>query len=301
MDIAILSRGPQLYSTQSLYRAGRTRGHNMSIIDHTLCSLVIEDGHPEIYYEGQPIRHFDAVIPRIGASVTQQGAAVITHFELMNVFTAARANALLLGRDKLRCLQQLHRQGLSTPKTVALGQHSDLWSAVNALDGFPVVIKLLEGTHGIGVILCESMQQTESTVEAFQRLKERVIMQEFIKESKGTDIRALVVDGEVVASMKRQAQEGEFRSNLHRGASASAEKLTQTEMNIVVRATKAVGLSVAGVDLLRSERGPLIMEVNASPGLEGIETMTGTNVAAKIIQFIEKKVRERRRAQARLR
>ena len=265
----------------------------MSIIDHTLCNLVIEDGHPEIYYEGQPIRHFDAVIPRIGASVTQQGAAVITHFELMNVFTAARANALLLGRDKLRCLQQLQRQGLSTPKTVALGQHADLRSAVNALDGFPVVIKLLEGTHGIGVILCDGMQQTESTVEAFQRLKERVIMQEFIKESSGTDIRALVVAGEVVAAMKRQAQEGEFRSNLHRGASASPEKLTQAEMNIVVRAAKAVGLSIAGVDLLRSERGPLVMEVNASPGLEGIENTTGIDIAGSIIESVVNGVNKR--------
>lgn len=273
----------------------------MYIIDHTLCNLVIEDGRPEIYYQGQPIRHFDAVIPRIGASVTQQGAAVINQFELMNVFTAVRTNALLLSRDKLRCLQRMQRQGLPTPKTVALGQHADLWSAVNALDGFPVVIKLLEGTHGIGVILCEGMQQTESTVEAFQRLKERVLMQEFIKEAKGTDVRALVVDGEVVAAMKRQAPAGEFRSNLHRGASASPEKLTTKERSIVTSATKALGLSVAGVDLLRSERGPLIMEVNASPGLEGIETVTQTNVASKIIQFIEKKVKERRRAQAKLR
>lgn len=301
MDIAILSRGPQLYSTQSLYKAGRARGHNMYIIDHTLCNLVIEDGRPEIYYEGQPIRHFDAVIPRIGASVTQQGAAVITQFELMNVFTAIRANALLLGRDKLRCLQQLQRQALPMPKTVALGQHTDLWSAVNTLDGFPVVIKLLEGTHGIGVILCDGMQQTESTVEAFQRLKERVLMQEFIKEAKGTDIRALVVDGEVIAVMKRQAQAGEFRSNLHRGASATSDKLSSNEANIVIRAAKAVGLSVAGVDLLRSARGPLIMEVNASPGLEGIETVTGINVAGKILHFIEKKVKERRRAQTKLR
>lgn len=301
MDIAILSRGPQLYSTQSLFKAGRARAHNMYIIDHTMCHLVIEDGRPEIYYQGQPIPHFDAVIPRIGASVTQQGAAVITQFELMNVFTAVRANALLLSRDKLRCLQRMQRQGLSTPKTVALGQNADLWTAVNALDGFPVVIKLLEGTHGIGVILCEGMQQTESTIEAFHRLKERLLMQEFIKEAQGADVRALVVDGEVVAAMKRQAPAGEFRSNLHRGASATPEKLSTKEMSIVTRATKALGLSVAGVDLLRSERGPLIMEVNASPGLEGIETVTQVKVANKIIQFIEKKVKERRRAQAKLR
>lgn len=273
----------------------------MYIIDHTLCNLLMEDGRPQIYYEGQPLRPFDAVIPRIGASVTQQGAAVISQFELMDTFTVVRANALQLSRDKLRCLQQMVRQALPVPKTVALGQHGDLWSAINALDGLPVIIKLLEGTHGIGVILCESFQQTESTVEAFHRLKERVIMQEFIKEAKGADIRALVVAGEVVAVMKRQAKEGEFRSNLHRGASASVEKLTATEVTVVSRAAKAVGLSVAGVDLLRSERGPLIMEVNASPGLEGIETITGINVAAKIIRLIEKKVKERRRAQAKLR
>jgi len=301
MDIAILSRGPHLYSTQSLYRAGKSRGHNMYIIDHTLCNLLMEEGRPQIYYEGHPLRPFDAVIPRIGASVTQQGAAVIAQFELMDTFTVVRANALQLSRDKLRCLQQMLRQALPVPNTIALGQQGDLWSAINALGGLPVIIKLLEGTHGIGVILCESFQQTESTVEAFHRLKERVIMQEFIKEAKGADVRALVVAGEVVAVMKRQAKEGEFRSNLHRGASASVEKLTANEATVVSRAAKAVGLSVAGVDLLRSERGPLIMEVNASPGLEGIETITGINVAAKIMRFIEKKVKERRRAQAKLR
>ncbi|MEZ5042592.1 MAG: RimK family alpha-L-glutamate ligase [Saprospiraceae bacterium] len=301
MDIAILSRGPQLYSTQSLYRAGRARGHNMYVIDHTLCNLVIEAGQPQIYYEGRPIRTFDAVIPRIGASVTEQGAAVISQFELMNVFTAVRSNALRLSRDKLRCLQELLRQNLDTPKTAALGLNMNLWPAINAIGGFPVVIKLLEGTHGIGVILCETIQQAESTVEAFQRLKERVILQEFIHEAEGADIRAFIVAGEVVAVMKRQAKEGEFRSNLHRGASAVTDHLTPIETNIVCRAAKAMGLSVAGVDLLRSNRGPLIMEVNASPGLEGIETVTGINVAAKIMALIEQKVKERKRAQARLR
>lgn len=301
MDIAILSRGPQLYSTQSLYRAGRARGHNMYVIDHTLCNLVIEAGQPQIYYEGRPIRTFDAVIPRIGASVTEQGAAVISQFELMNVFTVVRSNALRLSRDKLRCLQELLKQNLDIPKTAALGLNMNLWPAINAIGGFPVVIKLLEGTHGIGVILCETIQQTESTVEAFQRLKERVILQEFIQEAEGADIRAFIVAGEVVAVMKRQAKEGEFRSNLHRGASAATDQLTPIETNIVCRAAKAMGLSVAGVDLLRSNRGPLIMEVNASPGLEGIETVTGLNVAAKIMALIEQKVKERKRAQAKLR
>lgn len=291
MNIAILSRGPELYSTQSLYRAGVRRGHRMSIIDHTLCNLIIERGQPQIIYEDHPLQRIDAIIPRIGSSVTGQGAAVISQFELMGVFTVARAHALLQARDKLRCLQRLAGQHIDVPRTAFVGDEEEVIPLVESVGGLPVVIKLLESTHGIGVLLAHTYQSAESTIEAFRRLGERVLIQEFIREAAGTDIRALIVAGEVTAAMKRQAREGEFRSNLHRGGSANSEKLTDREEALAVQAVRAMGLDVAGVDLLRSDRGPLIMEVNASPGLEGIESITHTDVAGRIIRFIESRAK----------
>lgn len=298
MKIAILSRGPQLYSTQRLYRAGRQRGHYMKIVDHTLCNLVIEPNGSQILYDDDPLSEMDAVIPRIGSSVTYQGAAVINHFELMGIYTLARSQALLQARDKLRCLQRLAARGIPVPRTAYIGDEEDIFPAIERVGGLPVVIKLLESTHGAGVLLTQTLRNTEATVEAFHRLRERVIIQEFIEEAEGADIRALVVAGEVVASMKRQAQEGEFRSNLHRGASASRVVLSEKERKLVLSAVGTMGLDVAGVDLLRSRRGPLILEVNASPGLEGIETSTGIDVAGAIIRFTEKRVRSWKRKRA---
>ncbi len=291
MIIGILSRGPQLYSTQSIYQAGLKRGHTMYIVDHVRCNLILTEGKPNVLCDDVPLHRLDAVIPRIGASVTTQGAAVINQFENMKVFTTARARALLECRDKLRCLQRLAHFGMPIPKTAFLGSGQELSPLIESVGGLPVVIKLLESTHGIGVILADSQRSAESTIEAFHRLREKVILQEFIRESNGADIRVLVVAGEVVAAMKRQASDGEFRSNLHRGATASVAVLSPREEKLALRAVKVMGLDVAGVDILRSNRGPLIMEVNASPGLEGIENITGIDIAGKIIRFIETQVK----------
>ncbi|MCB0570455.1 MAG: RimK family alpha-L-glutamate ligase [Phaeodactylibacter sp.] len=298
MKIAILSRGPQLYSTQSLVRAGHQRQHEMHIVDHTRCTLVVGRGRPQIFYGEYLLPRFDAIIPRIGASVTSQGATVISQFEMMDTFSAVRPDALLQSRDKLRCLQKLARCGIEVPRTVAVVPGQPLMPLINSIGGLPVVIKMLESTHGIGVILAESFRTAESVIEAFQRKGERLIMQEFIEEARGADIRALVVAGEVVATMERRAKPGEFRSNLHRGASAEVEHLSPEEENLVKKAVKLMGLDVAGVDFLRSKRGPLIMEVNASPGLEGIEGITGVDVAGKVISFVEQRVRERQHYQS---
>lgn len=295
MNIAILSRGPQLYSTQSLLRAGIKRGHQVQIIDHTRCDLLVEKNYAEVLYENFPLGHIDAIIPRIGASVTTQGAALINHFETMNVFTVARSNALLQARDKLRCIQKLARFGIDVPQTVFVNSTANLHYIIEELGGLPVVIKLLEGTHGIGVILSETISNAEATVEAFHRMKQKVFIQEFIEEAGGADLRAIVINGEIVAAMKRQARPGEFRSNLHRGASSELVKLTAQEAFVAKKAVRIMGLDVAGVDLLRSARGPLVMEVNASPGLEGIETTTGIDIAGKIIELVEKKVRKQAR------
>lgn len=295
MKIGILSRGPELYSTQSLYRAGIKRGHEMAIINSQHCNLVIEQGQAEVYYHDQPLSDLDAVIPRIGTSLTPDGAALITQFLLMDTFSTLNPEGLLLVRDKLRCLQRLRLAALNVPATAYVAEGQDVAPFVDAVGGLPVVIKMVESTHGIGVVLAESYRNAESTVEAFLKLKERIIVQEFIAEAGGADIRALVVNGRVVASMKRQAKEGEFRSNLHRGASAMPEPLTDQENYVACKAAQVVGLDIAGVDILRSARGPLIMEVNASPGLEGIETTTGIDVAGKIIGFVERKVLAKRK------
>lgn len=292
MNIAILSRGPQLYSTQALSNAARKRGHRVEIIDHLFCSIIIEKGNPEVYFGEKKLWGIDAIVPRIGASVTFQGAAIIRQFEMMGIYSTATSEALLKSRDKLRCMQLLSMADIGLPKTTFANYTDDPQLLIDAVGGTPLIVKLLKGTHGLGVILAENNTTAESVIESFNRIRERVIVQEFIAESKGADVRAFVVDGKVIAAMKRKARPGEFRSNLHRGATAIHIKLTQAEKETALKAVETLGLSVAGVDMLQSDRGPLVLEVNPSPGLEGITTYTGINVAEKIIELIEKKAGE---------
>jgi ribosomal protein S6--L-glutamate ligase len=289
MRIAILSRNQKLYSTKRLKEAGEARGHKVEIIDHMKCVLVIEKKNPMVWYNGKRLDYFDAIIPRIGASVTFYGAAVVRQFEMMKVFTAVESQALIRSRDKLRSMQILSRAGLGLPKTVFMDYSKDTEGILEAVGGAPVVIKLLEGTQGIGVVLAENEKAAQSVIEAFHGLHARIIVQEFIKEAKGADIRAFVVNGEVVGAMKRQARDGEFRSNLHRGGYATVVKLSKKEKSAATMAAKKLGLEVAGVDMLPSKRGPLIIEVNSSPGLEGIEGATKVDIAGRIIQYLEKK------------
>ena len=288
MKIAILSRGKNIYSTKRLIESAEQRGHEPILLDHMKCVLVIEKNRPHIYVNGKEIVGVDAVIPRIGSSVTFYGAAVVRQFEMMKIFTAVESQALVRSRDKLRCLQILARAGLGMPKTAFASQPKDLDSVIETIGGAPCVIKLLEGTQGIGVILAENHKAAKSVIEAFLKLEANMLVQEFIKEAKGADIRAFVVDGQVVGAMKRQAKDGEFRSNLHRGGSASVIQLTSEERITALKAAKKLGLGIAGVDMLQSERGPLVMEVNSSPGLEGIEHATGIDIAGKIIEYVER-------------
>lgn len=289
MNIAILSRNPKLYSTRRLKEAGEKRGHKVEIIDHMKCVLYIEKKNPIVLYQGRKLDYFDAIIPRIGASVTFYGAAVVRQFEMMKVFTAIESQALIRSRDKLRSLQILSRAGLDLPRTIFMDYSRDTEGIVEAVGGAPVIIKLLEGTQGLGVVLAENKKAAQSVIEAFHGLRTRIIVQEFIKESKGIDIRAFVVNGEVVGAMRREAtREGEFRSNLHRGGKAIVVKLSRAEKHAAITAAKKMGLSIAGVDMLPSRRGPLIVEVNSSPGLEGIEGTTKVDIAGRIIHYLEK-------------
>ncbi len=290
MKIVILSRNQNLYSTQRLIAAGEKKGHEMLVVDHSKCDLVIEKKKPSIIYKGNMLENVDAVIPRIGASVTFYGTAVVRQFEMMKVFTAIESQALVRSRDKLRSLQILSRAGLGLPKTVFTNYSRNVKDILNSVGGAPVVIKLLEGTQGLGVVLAETDNAAESVIEAFNGLKARVIVQEFISESKGSDIRAFVVDGVVVGAMKRQGKSGEFRSNLHRGGTASIIELSEDEENAALKAARVLGLGIAGVDILQSKNGPLILEVNSSPGLEGIEAATGKDVANNIIRYVERNV-----------
>jgi ribosomal protein S6--L-glutamate ligase len=290
MNIKILSASPGLYSTQRLVEAGKKRKHTVEIIDHTKCDIVIEKKNPCIYYKGRKLENTDAVIPRIGASVTFYGTAVVRQFEMMHVFSTTESMALVRSRDKLRSLQILSRAGLGLPKTIFTNYSKNVKEIVEQVGGAPVIIKLLEGTQGIGVILAETRKAAESVIEAFNNLQARVIVQEFIKEAGGADIRAFIVDGHVVGAMKRQGAEGEFRSNLHRGGNATVIQLSDAEEIAAIKAAKAMGLGIAGVDMLQSDRGPLILEVNSSPGLEGIEAATGKDIAEAIIKFIERNV-----------
>lgn len=290
MKIAILSRNPNLYSTKRIYEAGLQRKHEVLVIDHTKCDLMIEKRNPYIMYRGKKLENVDAVIPRIGASVTFFGTAVVRQFEMMKVFTAIESQALIRSRDKLRSLQILSRAGLGLPKTVFTNYSRNVKEIVQSAGGAPVVVKLLEGTQGLGVVLAETDNAAESIIDAFNGLKVRVIVQEFIEEAQGADIRAFVVDGVVVGAMKRQAKKGEFRSNLHRGGTAQVIDLTEEEENAALKAARVMGLGICGVDMLQSKHGPLILEVNSSPGLEGIEHATGKNIAKSIIRYVERHV-----------
>ena len=285
MKLAILSREPKSYSTQRLVAAAELQGHEAVVIDHLQCNLVLEKGQPGIIYHGEPLAGFDAVVPRIGASVTFYGTAVVRQFEMMKVRTAVDSQAIVRSRDKLRSMQILSRAGVGMPKTAFTNNSADVPAMIDQVGGAPVIIKLLEGTQGLGVVLAESVKAAQSVIEAFHNLKARIIVQEFIAESKGADLRAFVVDGEVVGAMKRQGKEGEFRSNLHRGGVGTLVKLTRAEKAAALLATKALGLGIAGVDMLQSKRGPLVLEVNSSPGLEGIEKATQQDIAGRIIEY----------------
>lgn len=287
MKIAILSRKTRLYSTRRLVEAAKERGHRVYVLDPLRCYMNITSHRPGIHYRGEDLRGFDAVIPRIGASVTFYGTAVLRQFEMMGVYPLNESVAISRSRDKLRALQLLSRKGIGLPITGFASRPDNIDDLIGMVGGAPLVIKLLQGTQGTGVVLAETKKAAESVVESFLGLKESVLVQEYIKESAGADIRCFVIGGKVVASMKRQAREGEFRSNLHRGGTASPIRITPEERSAAVRAARTMGLNVAGVDILRSNHGALVMEVNSSPGLEGIEKASGKDLATMIIQFIE--------------
>jgi len=291
MKIAILSRKASLYSTRRLVEAAKQRGHEARVIDTLRCYMNVATHRPEVHYKGEILDGFDAVIPRIGASITFYGCAVLRQFEIMGVYPANESVAISRARDKLRSLQLLSRKGIGLPVTGFAHSPDDVDDLIKMVGGAPVVIKLLEGTQGIGVVLAETQQAAESVIEAFMGLKANILVQEYIREAGGADIRCLVVGDKVVAAMKRQAKAGEFRSNLHRGGSATLVKISPEERSVAVRAAKVMGLNVAGVDILRSNHGSVVMEVNSSPGLEGIEAATGKDVAGMIIEFIEKKAK----------
>ena len=292
MKIAVLSRNKNLYSTRRLVEAAEQRGHDVKVIDVLRCYMNITSHRPSIHYRGEVLEGFDAVIPRIGASVTFYGTAVLRQFEMMNVFPLNESVAVTRSRDKLRSAQLLARKGIGMPVTGFAHNPDDIQDLLKEVGGAPLVIKLLEGTQGIGVVLAETKKAAESVIQAFMGLKANIMVQEFIKEAGGADLRCFVVGDRVVASMKRQGPEGEFRSNLHRGGSASLVRLTPEERSTAVRAAKIMGLEVCGVDLLRSNHGAVVMEVNSSPGLEGIEKASDKDVAGVIIQYMEKRVAE---------
>jgi ribosomal protein S6--L-glutamate ligase len=288
MKIAILSRDPKLYSTRRLIEAARARGHEARVIDVLRCYMNVTSHKPSIHYKGEELTEFDAVIPRIGASVTFYGTAVLRQFEMMGVYPLNESVAIARARDKLRSLQLLSRKGIGLPITGFAHAPDDVQDLIKMVGGAPLVIKLVEGTQGIGVVLAETEQAAESVVQAFMGLRVNILVQEYIKEAGGADIRCFVIGDKVVATMKRQARPGEFRSNLHRGGTASLIRITPEERSTAVRAARITGLSVAGVDLLRSSHGSVVMEVNSSPGLEGIEAATQKDIAGMMIEFVEK-------------
>ncbi|MGI0480468.1 30S ribosomal protein S6--L-glutamate ligase [Geminocystis sp. CENA526] len=290
MKIAILSQDNSLYSTKRIKEAGEKRGHEMKVVNYLRCYMNITSHKPTVVYGGKTLENFDAVIPRIGASKTFYGLAVVRQFEVMGVFSANESQAISRSRDKLRCVQILAREGIGLPVTGFAHDTEDIDGLIETVGGAPLVIKLLEGTQGIGVVLAETYQAAKSVIQAFKGLNANILVQEFIKEAGGADIRCFVVGNKVVAAMKRQGPEGDFRSNLHRGGKAEKIKLTPEERSTAIRSAKAMGLRIAGVDLLRSNHGPVVMEVNSSPGLEGIEKASQVDVADKIIDFIEKNV-----------
>lgn len=291
MHILVLSRNSKLYSTRRIVEAGRARGHAVSVVDHVKCDLVIARKDPHVLHGGERLQQVDAIIPCIGVSVTFYGASVVRQFEAMKVFTTVESQSLVRSRDKLRSLQILSKAGVDMPRTVFTNYSKDVASAVDQVGGAPCIIKLLEGTQGLGVVLAESRKAAIAVIEAFNSLRARVIVQEFIQEARGEDIRAFVVDGTIVGAMRRRGKEGEFRSNLHRGGKAELIELSAEEEEMAIHAARALGLRVAGVDMIQSARGPLVLEVNASPGLEGIEQATGKDIAGEIIAYVERSVK----------
>ncbi|MCE9531057.1 MAG: 30S ribosomal protein S6--L-glutamate ligase [Planctomycetes bacterium] len=290
MRLAILSRKPDLYSTKALVRAAEKRGHEVQVMDTLLFDIRISTRKPELFYDGKPVQGIDAVLPRIGASITFYGLAVVRQFEMMGVYCVNESQAIARSRDKLRCLQLLCRHDIGIPPTVFTRKADHVPACIERVEGPPVVVKLLEGTQGIGVVLAESERAAGSVIEAFHGLDQNILIQKFIKESKGADIRAFVVGRKVVAAMKRQALTGEFRSNLHRGGTANKFRLPAEYRKTALAATRVLGLRVAGVDLIESSEGPMVMEVNSSPGLEGIQKTTGVEIADAIIEHLEKEV-----------
>ena len=291
MHIGILSQGPKLYSTRRLVEEGQAHGHEVTVINPARCYMNISSHNPMVYLKGKELAEFDCIIPRIGASITFYGCAVLRQFEMMHVYSLNESVAITRSRDKLRSLQLLSRKGIGLPVTGFANNPDDTDHLIELLGGAPLVLKLLEGTQGKGVVLAETKQATESVIDAFRALKANILIQEFIREAAGADIRCLVIGDRVVAAMKRQAKEGEFRSNIHRGGKASLIKLTPEERSVAVRAARSMGLNVSGVDIMRSAHGPVVLEVNSSPGLEGIEGATDKNVAGQIIKFLEKNAR----------
>lgn len=287
MKIAILSRNKNLYSTRRIKEAGIARGHEVDVIDTLQCYMDITKSRSVVRYRGQELPRYDAIVPRIGASITFYGTAVVRQFEMMGTFSVNESVAISRSRDKLRSLQLLSRKNVGLPRTGFANKSNNIKDVIKTVGGAPLVIKLLEGTQGIGVVLADNNKSAESIIEAFIGLQANILVQEFIKEAGGADIRCFVIDGKVVAAMKRQGAEGEFRSNLHRGGSAALIKLTKEERATAVSAARVMGLNVCGVDLLQAASGPVVMEVNSSPGLEGIEKATGKNVGELIIKFIE--------------
>ena len=296
MKIAILSKSPNIHSIKRLVQAATQRGHEVRVVDHVRCFMDITLDRPSLHYQDEEFaaEHFDAVIPRIGASVTFYGTAVVRQFEMMGVYSVNESVAITRSRDKLRSLQLLSRRGVGIPVTAFARSPDDVPGLIREVGGAPLVIKLLEGTQGIGVVLAETRTAAKSVIQGFMGLSANILVQEYIKEAGGSDIRCFVVGGTVIAAMQRTAPEGEFRSNLHRGGSASLVELTPKERRTAVNAAKIMGLNVCGVDLLRSNRGPLVMEVNSSPGIGGIEAATGKDVANLIIEFIEREARPMR-------
>jgi ribosomal protein S6--L-glutamate ligase len=293
MKLAILSRNPKLYSTQRLVQAARARGHVVRVLDPLRCYMKIAPGEFQLNYKGKPLKGFDAVIPRIGASITRYGTAVLRQFEMMGVYTPNSSDAILRARDKLRCHQLLAAENIGLPTTTFADNPDDTKDLLDLIGKPPHIIKLNEGSQGAGVILAEQLSASRSVVEALRGLYANFLVQEFIPEAKGADIRCFVVGDKVVAAMKRQAAAGEFRSNLHRGGTAEAVKLTAKEVDTALRSAHVLGLNIAGVDLLRSKKGPLVLEVNSSPGLEGIEAATKVDVAEAMIALLEQAGHER--------
>ncbi len=295
MKIAILSRNKKLYSTRRLVEAAQERGHDVRVIDPLRCYMRLSPGLAEMHYRGKVLEGFDAVIPRIGASITFYGTAVVRQFEAMGVYCVNTSDAIQRARDKLRSMQLLAQDGVGMPTTVCADNPDDTEDLIDMLGEAPHVIKLVEGTQGQGVVLTDTRSASQSLIEAFRGLRAHFLLQEFIREAKGADLRAFVVGGRVVAAMLRQAKPGEFRSNLHRGGRATQVRLTAEERRTALRAARTMGLGIAGVDLLRSDRGPLLLEVNSSPGLEGIEGASGIDVAALVIRHIERTLEKRRK------